>query len=147
MSNFYWWHPPVLCSEHHVLCWLIRYARKLLLQPRQLAVHVRLFLRSLIYSSTALICLSASDISPEGSALSSLLQKHLCCLYLLCKICRLLAEMPFSFQSWVLVVVAAAPFECISWVLVLGSSPLYLFFCLFYLDVGLFSAEQAMHVS
>lgn len=32
MSNFYWWHPPVLCSEHHVLCWLIRYARKLLLR-------------------------------------------------------------------------------------------------------------------
>lgn len=32
MSNFYQWHLPVLYSEHHVLCWLISYARKLLLK-------------------------------------------------------------------------------------------------------------------
>lgn len=32
MSSFYWWHLPVLDSEHHVICQLIWYARKLLLK-------------------------------------------------------------------------------------------------------------------
>lgn len=82
----------LICKETIVEKWLS------LRQTRQLAVHVHLLLRSLIYSATALICLSASDISPEGSALSSLSQNHLCCLYLLRKISRFLAETPFSCQ-------------------------------------------------
>lgn len=45
---------------------------------RQLAVHVHLFLRSLIYSATALICLSASDISPEISGHCLLFHKSIC---------------------------------------------------------------------
>lgn len=121
-------------------------------QTRQLAVHVRLFLRSLIYSATALICLSASDIFPEGSALSSLSEEHLCCLYLLHKISRLLAEMPFSFQPSKPGTLCAGgggvcPWEYISWVLVPGPWPPDVFCHLFYLGVGLFSAGQTMHLS
>lgn len=58
------------CKETIVEKWLS------LGQTRQLAAHIHLFLRSLIYSATALICLSASDISPEGSALLS--HKSIC---------------------------------------------------------------------
>jgi len=120
-------------------------------QTRQLAVHVSSFLRPLIQSATDLICLSASDISPEGSAPSSLSQKHLCCLCLLHKISRLLAETPFSSQPSKPGTLRAAggcdcPCECLMGpgARAFASRPFLLFF---YLGVGLFSAGQSMHLS
>lgn len=122
----------LICKETIVEKWLS------LRQTRQLAVHVHLLLRSLIYSATALICLSASDISPEGSALSSLSQNHLCCLYLLHKISRVLAETPYSFQPSKPGTLCAAggggcPCEYISWVL--GGLGLRIFFAIYFIWV------------
>lgn len=83
-------------------------------------------------------------------ALSSLSQRHLCCLYLLPKTSRLLTETPFAFQPSKPGTLQAAgggncPCEDVSWVP--GPWPLDLFCYLFCLSVCLFSAEQIMHLS
>lgn len=140
------WAPRALLAN--LKCKKTIVKRMTFTQANQAACCARTFIFEIfdLFRHSFDLSLSLRYFSWNKRALSSLSQKHLCCLYLLHKISRLLTEMPFSFQpSKPGSLQAAGGGDCPCedmWVLVPGPGPPDLFCCLFCLGVCIFSAEK-----